>query len=77
VTGDPWLADNISLYARGRPRVWQNSEWEQFRRGGGVLVWELRASDLPAISSPEAQGPIVIQLGGSDRVGMCVVPPAD
>ncbi len=42
VLGDEWLTQNVSIYSPDRPRLW-DPQWateEEFRRKGGVLLWE-------------------------------------
>jgi hypothetical protein len=98
VAGDPWLAGNISVYCPDRPPLcWGESPWaqggqlllsssaalRQFRRHGGVLVWDaaLNGCELPAAFErwfPNARSPAAIPIGtGSTLVGLAVVPPQD
>lgn len=42
VIGDEWLTQNVSVYGADRARLW-DPQWateEEFRRKGGVLLWE-------------------------------------
>ncbi|MCR5358580.1 MAG: glycosyltransferase family 39 protein [Thermoguttaceae bacterium] len=42
VIGDEWLTQNVSVYGPDRARLWDPlwADEEEFRRSGGVLLWE-------------------------------------